>query len=130
MSFYMNFGAVNEGQQAEEYKKRKAEEEASQKANEREHSDRRNRRMPTNDPERIKACKIIEREFDNRMNATNSNPEDIKASQNYKNFRFDNSADDKRKYSNRVNAISKHMRRHPEAYKEFGIFAETCFIDE
>lgn len=130
MSFYMNFGTINEGQQAEEYKKRKAEEKDAQEVSENERSDKRNRRMPTNDPKRRKACKIIEKEFNSRMNATNSNPEDDKASQNYKNFRFDGSADDKRKYSNRVNAISRHIRRHPEAYKEFGIFAEACFINE
>ena len=34
------------------------------------------------------------------------------------------------KYLDAVDSTRRHMRRHPEAYKECGIFAETVFINK
>ena len=138
MSFYMNFGAVNEGQQAELYKRKKNDAKYEAEKAEKERSERRDGPGTGMVPGRwdknlenmkahSKAGEILQKELGNRIDALHKNPDDNKSAQNLKNISTKGNMKD---YYNKSNSIVKHMRRHPEAYKEFGIFAETCFIDE
>lgn len=139
MSFYMNFGAVNEGQQAELYKRKKNDAKYEAEKAEKERSERRDGPGTGMVPGRwdknlenmkahSKAGEILQKELGNRAAAAAENPRDKKTAQNYDNIR--SAVGNMKDYYSKSNAIVKHMRRHPEAYKEFGIFAETCFIDE
>ena len=138
MSFYMNFGAVNEGQQAELYKRKKNDAKYEAEKAEKERSERRDGPSTGMVPGRwdknlenmkahSKAGEILQKELGNRSSTAVSNPDDKKAAQNYKNISV--AAGNMKDYYNKSNAIVKHTRRHPEAYKESGIFAETCFMD-
>lgn len=139
MSFYMNFGAVNEGLQAELYKRKKNDAKYEADKAEKERSDRRDGpntgmvpgkwdKNLENMKAHSKAGEILQKELSNRASKAVENPNDKKAAQNYENI--SKAAGNMKDYYNKSNAIVKHMRRHPEAYKEFGIFAESCFIDD
>ena len=202
MSFYMNFGAVNEGEQAEAYKKKKADEKAEREKKDLEQRESRYNMDPSTrdrmirttsspgsqaqhyetfkepspetlipkdakrnlyfyqvkdeDKEKNKADKsradktndIVDREHQRRaddyFNAPYGNsgkrPSIFKpnARKEYdkEDARIRKEHEMKKKaYMNMDDtvardAVNRHIRRHPEAYKEFGIFAEACFIDE
>ena len=203
MSFYMNFHVINEGEQAEAYKKRKADEKAEQKQKDLEQKESRYNYDPSTrddvirfgsspgaqaqhyktfekpSPETViskddkrggfyfyqvkdedenkdkadkarsrKADEITDKEYKRRadeyFNAPTHNTEKRpsafrpKARKEYdkEDARIRKEFENKRDaYMNMDNAVARdsvnrHMRRHPEAYKEFGIFAEACFIDE
>ena len=135
----MNFCVVNEGLQTELYKRKKNDAKYEADKAEKERSDRRDGPNTGMVPGKLdknlenmkahsKAGEILQKELSNRASKTVENPDDKKAAQNYENIR--KAAGNMKDYYNKSNAIVKHMRRHPEAYKEFGIFAESCFIDD
>lgn len=151
MSFYMNFGAINEGEQADAYKKRKADEKVAKDTKEKESFERRWPAIDGNE-DRTRDPGYKARHYfvdDDPKRPTKSiHPDDEKkhiddckrADKAYEKFwkekdrRFDQqdpnfSNISKEKGFNAIDAINRHMRRHPEAYKEYGIFAETCFIN-
>lgn len=139
MSFYMNFGAVNEGLQAELYKRKKNDAKYEADKAEKERSERRDGpntgmvlgrfdKNLENMKQHSKAGEILQKELHNRASKSLENPDDKKAAKNYENISV--AAGNMKDYYNKSNAIAKHMRRHPDAYKESGIFAETCFIED
>lgn len=121
MSFYVNFGVVNEGDQADAYKwrKHKAAEDEKRKDNERIDKRYYKAQGPGSPKENLDTA--ISRSIDAVDKVTNR--EDM-----YDAWRMDSPKHGK--YLDAVDSTKRHMRRHPEAYKEFGIFAESCFIDD
>ena len=160
MSFYMNFGAVNEGEQAEAYKKQKRRERYEQ----RQETKRERDMVPYSDDGHSKNWvantgkginnydteqkRFVSKAEKNGLSKEDAEKHEKKMMQNSRKGSeiahkeaerrnnaakkdgryYDDDFDDK--FKTAVDAANRHVRRHPEAYKEFGIFAEACFIDE
>lgn len=122
MSYYMNMSSFNEGEQAESYKKRKANEEESKYDEEYERLMRRNsynrkQRMydkPGDAGKRLERDSKVEDMVDRKGLGFN-------VAGNFQ-YQVDR--------TNAKDAANRHMRRHPEQYKECGIFSEVTFLDE
>ena len=142
--FYMNYGALNEGEQADAYKKKKADEKAAQDAEDKERNNRRydpeyeyrigsKAHINPSDlehPVKMSDVEKFHKDVEEDMRR-NSQAHDIVAKDNKQ--RYGHHSDASRytpNYMQRKDAVNKHMRRHPEAYKEEGIFAEASFMDE
>ena len=129
--FYMNMRAFNEGEQAEAYKKRKAEEEA-RKENERKERDKRRYgsgsvgdRMTRYNPNHYDYKGDKEKNIhgvDKMINSINGKIDDMdrKEIANEKLHRNSDIYDDK------YDAINRHLRRHPK--NECGIFESVEII--
>ena len=168
MSFYMNFGVINEGEQAEAYKKRKADEAAAkeksiedrlsnrykvQNIDDRTYSIRDDKqtglKMTKDNPnnsilhpkkkiEGMKKDKEFMQAVKDKTTQTSYNRElgrEVRTSKpewdhGVKNRNASSKNDSRLQNLDATDAIKRHFRRHPEKLKEFGIFAETCFIDD
>lgn len=128
---------IHEGQQAELYKRKKNDAKYEAEKAEKERSERRDgpgtgmvpgrwEKNLENIKAHNKAGEILQKELGNRAAAAAKGPDKKKAAQNYDNIKI--ATHDMKDYYNKSNAIVKHMRRHPEAYKEQGIFAECNFM--
>lgn len=123
---------LNEGKQAEEYLKKKMKEEYynSSSSDESDYNAKRRLEAKAKNPEnmdRLKKAhdKYVDNLVGNNAKATlkqrrGENPE-------YEQKRSWKLVDNKAKA---IDAIDNHMRKHPEAYKESGIFAESTFIED
>lgn len=145
MSFYMNMGTrvLNEGEQAEAYKKRKADEKAAQDQKEEERNSRRydpnneykiGSKSYISDEELLHPTKEIKekykKDFYNDMDR-NTKAHTIVSKDNKQRYgHHHNAIRFTPNYMQRKDAVNKHIRHHPDAYKECGIFAEAYFIGE
>ena len=134
MAYSIPLDYLNEGQQAEEYKARKAKEAADKEAVENERSNRRYKGL----------------EDDNHVNfvGNKTNKSDIRRSfrdENLEKKVWDSRSDDERRankaahiankaglrgdsFNKGFDAVNRNMRRHPENYKEFSLFENVLFI--
>ena len=124
MSIFKNVSFVNEGEQTEEYKARKAKEAEDKKKAEAEREKRRyketglgpgNRFNGTNDYDRrIKTLDVANNEHESRARAGYN--------KEYKNFTNNTHG--------ALDAINRHIRRHPDQYKESTIFESVQFLND
>lgn len=155
--FYMNYGTFNEGEQADAYKAKKREERHTARF---QYKDREHGMQPYTDdgfkknwvagdrenwdPETKRNAYKAEKgglsekdakKHSDKMKEISRKGSEIahKHSENIakKYGQFSDEADAfDHNFKSAVDAANRHVRRHPEAYKEEGIFAEACFIDE
>ena len=143
MSFYMNFGVINEGEQADAYKKKKRDEKITRSV---EDSDRARRReySTRDDIQFMKHADAKQKELGRDLN--NKEMDDLlQYERDHRPPGWYNSYADKvskksssTEYWKNKDAINRHNRRHPdrkvgndilsENHKN-GIFAETYFIN-
>ena len=131
---------LNEGEQAEEYKKRKAEEAAHKEKEEKERNERRYGGL-----EKDKHTQFV----GNKMNMRAFRKADLdKMSEEEYDKYYDTHAEDEHRanaaarmanktgahgddFNKAFDAANKHMRRHPEKYKhESSIFESVSFLNE
>ena len=160
MSFYMNFGAINEGQQADAYKAKKRRERYEQRQETKRERDMipysddgRSKNWVANTGKGINNYDVEQKRFISKAEKSGLSEEDAKKHErkmmqnSRKGSEIAHREADRRNaaakkdgrtydddfdanFKNAVDAANRHIRRHPEAYKEEGIFAETCFINE
>ena len=154
--FYMNMGVLNEGEQAEAYKKRKAEEEARK---EKESDDRVIRRYKAEKDDKggydhwhsagykmtphnpnyglmhpIKTCKGVMNDRKRERDITNKTMQVVERNKigtpiSYKNKDEYSHYGSPKQLMDADDAINKHFRRHPEKLKEdCGIFESVEII--
>ena len=159
MSFYMNFGAINEGEQADAYKKKKRMERREARFDDNERKSRmapftngdhhkiytgnsyshydadKGRAITKAEKNGLSKEEAMKHEEKMRKNAIEGNKI---AQKEYSRRSEIARANGKGYYDDEFDdqyavahgAINKHLRRHPEVKHECGIFSETCFIDE
>lgn len=141
MSFYMNYGTFNEGEQAEAYKKKKAEEKAAQDVEDRSKAMNRmlnkDKALTYNDPigsykkVRDAAKKYNSRRIDDAERALTSTrlPTDREVADG---INADNAIMRKaeKDLKSKGEGINHNNMRRPEWYKECGIFDECTFLEE
>lgn len=126
MSLFENISFINEGEQAEEYKARKAKEKEEARDKEDDRVFHRDKSWHDKDPKTRGRDGNL---YISKKKAIDDKARDIA----YKNNPKVNAwmlYDDAMQHKRNVDAIKRHMRRHPDQYKESSIFESVQFINE
>lgn len=129
MSMFDNI-AFLEGEQAEEYKARKAKEKEEARDKEEDRVYRRNRGSENwyKDPKFRNHYKD-QPAYAHKQHDIHDKAVDIERKNNPKGSAW-MSHDDAMQYYRNIDGIKRHMRRHPDQYKESGLFESVQFIND
>lgn len=134
MSFYMNYGTFNEGEQAEAYKKKKAEEKANARMEE--HDRIRRREYSTRDDmQYIKHATAKQKELGREPNLEELQKlvdyeRKHKSPGSYNSYVDSLPYKGEDDYNSKKDAVNRHNRRHPDRKIGGGMFEQAIFMDE